>query len=165
MQHNNHQNSNNIVTSFTISKGKLQGLVIAGLLATTAFDLVMYADTAMTELPLEIPNVLGNLVLGESPYAEPVGRLIHLGNGIGLALLFGFIALPISRRVVKLPIVVYGMAFAVLELVIAVWFGMLPALGAGVAGFHIGPEVAAVTLLRHVAFGVVLGISVWRWKN
>ena len=164
MQHNKHQNTNNIFTSFTISKGKLQGLIIAGVLATTAFDLVMYADTAMTELPLEIPNVLGNLVLGESPYAEPVGRLIHLGNGIGLALLFGFIALPISRRVVKLPIVVYGIAFAVLELVIAVWFGMLPALGAGVAGFNIGPEVAAVTLLRHIAFGVVLGISVWRWK-
>ena len=164
MQYNKHQNSNNIATSFTFSKGKLEELVIAGLLATIVFDLVMYADTAMTGLPLEIPSVLGDLALGESPYAEPVGRLIHLGNGIGLALLFGFIALPISRRVIKLPPVVYGVAFAVLELVIAVWFGMLPALGAGVAGFNIGPEVAAVTLLRHIAFGVVLGISVRRWK-
>ena len=164
MQHNKHQNSNDVVTSFNISKGKLQGLVIAGLLATTAFDLVMYTDTAITGLPLEIPNVLGDLVLGESPYAEPLGRLIHLGNGIGLALLFGFIALPISQRMVKLPIVVYGVAFTILELVIAVWFGMLPALGAGVAGFNIGPEVATVTLLRHIAFGVVLGILVRRWK-
>ena len=164
MQHNKHQNSNNIVTSFIISKGKLKGLVITGLLATIAFDLVMYVDIAITGLPLETPSVLGDLALGESPYAEPIGRLIHLGNGIGLALLFGFIALPISRRVVKLPIVVNGVAFAVLELVIAVWFGMLPALGAGVAGFHIGPEVAAVTLLRHVTFGVVLGVLVWRWK-
>ena len=163
MQHNKHQDSKNIA-SFTLSKGRIEGLVITGLLATVAFDLVMYADTAITGLPLEIPSVLGNLALGESPYAEPVGRLIHLGNGIGLALLFGFIALPISRRIKKLPTVVYGVAFAIAELVIAVWFGMLPALGGGVAGFNIGPEVAAVTLLRHVAFGVVLGISVWRWK-
>ncbi len=164
MKHNKHQSPNNIATSFTISKGKLKELVIAGLLATIAFDLVMYVDITITGLPLEIPSVLGDLALDESLYAEPIGRLVHLGNGIGIALLFGFIAFPISRRLTKLPAVVYGVAFAVIELVIAVWFGMLPALGTGVAGFNIGPEVAAVTLLRYIAFGAVLGISVRRWK-
>ena len=136
-----------------------------GLLGTGAFDLVIYADLAVTGLPLEIPSVLGQLVLGENQYAEPVGRLTHIGNGIGLALIFGFVALPISRRITKLPTVVYGVGFATAELVIAVWFGMLPALGAGIAGMDIGPEVAVVTFLRHVAFGVVLGISVRRWKS
>jgi len=152
------------IHSFPISRGKVEGLILVGLLATGAFDLVMYADTAITGLPLEIPSVLGKLALGESQFAEPVGRLIHVGNGIGLALIFGLVALPVSTRIAKLPSIIYGIAFAIIELVIAVWFGMLPALGAGVAGINIGPEVAVVTLLRHIAFGAVIGLLVRRWK-
>lgn len=124
----------------------------------------MYADTAITGLTLEIPNILGDLLLGESPYSEPIGRLVHLGNGIGLALFFGYVALPLSQRIAKLPTIVYGVVFTTVELVGAVWFVMLPALDAGIAGLNIGPEVVLVTLLRHIVFGVVLGISVSRWK-
>ena len=40
----------------------------------------------------------------------------------------------------------------------------VPSLGVGIAGLNIGPEVAIVVLLRHIIFGVVLGISVRRWK-
>ena len=139
--------------------------MLIGLLGTGAFDLVMYADLAVTGLPLEIPSILGQLVLGEHKYAEPVGRLIHVGNGIGLTLLFGFVAMPIFQRIASLPTIVYGIVFATVETVIAVWLVMLPALGAGVAGINIGPEVAVVTILRHVAFGVVLGVSVRRWRH
>lgn len=167
MQHNRQPDVKNDVFSFPISKGKTGGLILVGLLATVAFDLVMYTDMAITGIPLEIPSVLGGLVLGDEnhQYAEPVGRLIHLGNGIGLALLFGFVALPISKKLVKLPTIVYGIAFAAVELVIAVWLVMLPALGAGLAGIDIGPEVPIATLFRHIAFGAVLGISVKRWNH
>ena len=165
MQQNKKQVANNSIYSSFFSFRKTEGLVIVGLLGTVAFDLVMYVDSAITGLPLEIPNVLGSLVLGESSFAEPIGRLIHFGNGIGLALIFGFVALPISRRIAKLPTIAYGIIFAVVELIIAVWFGMLPALGAGIAGSNIGPEVAIVTLLRHVAFGAVIGILVGRWRK
>ena len=51
------------------------------------------------------------------------------------------------------------MVYSVVELVIAVWLGMLPALGAGIAGVNIAPEVAVVTLIRHLTFGLVLGIN------
>ena len=164
MQQNKKQDACNSISSFYLSSEKIRRLVIIGLLGTVAFDVVMYVDSAITGLPLQIPNVLGALVLGESPFAEAVGRLIHFGNGIGLALIFGFVALPILKKIVKLPTIAYGVIFSVMELVIAVWFGMLPALSTGVAGINIGPEVALVTFLRHIAFGVVLGISVRRWK-
>ena len=72
---------------------------------------------------------------------------------------------PISKRIAKLPTLVYGIAFATVELVIAVWLVLLPALGAGVAGLNISPEVPAMTLFRHIAFGTVLGLSVRRWNN
>ncbi|MDH3696545.1 MAG: hypothetical protein OEQ15_04435 [Nitrosopumilus sp.] len=42
--------------------------------------------------------------------------------------------------------------------VTAVWFGMLPALGSGVAGLNIAPEVPAMTMSRHIVFGAVIGI-------
>ena len=42
----------------------------------------------------------------------------------------------------------------------AVWLGLLPALGAGIAGLNIAPEVPAMTMSRHIVFGVVIGLVV-----
>lgn len=155
----------NGITAFSISGGKFESLVLIGILATGAFNIVTYFDIAISGLPLEIPALLGKLTLGEhNPYAYAVGQLMHLGNGIGLSLLFGYVALPISRRIAKVPTVIYGIAFAVVETVIAVWLVMLPAIGAGVAGLNVAPEVPIITLFRHLVFGLVLGVSVRRWK-
>jgi len=89
-----------------------------------------------------------------------VGHVIHILNGMGLALLFGYVALPISKRIVRLPIWLYAVIFMIIELIVTVWFGMLPALGAGIAGLNIAPEVPVVTLIRHVAFGLTLGLMI-----
>ena len=75
-------------------------------------------------------------------------------------MLFGYVALPISKRIVRLPIWLYAVIFMIVELIVTVWFGMLPALGAGIAGINIGPEVSVITLIRHVVFGIVLGLVV-----
>ena len=83
--------------------------------------------------------------------------MIHFGNGIGLALLFGYVVLPLSKGIKKLPLVIYGIIFAIVEVILAVWFVMLPMLGAGVGGLSIAPEVPLITLVRHVVFGAVLG--------
>jgi len=146
------------------SDSKLARLVIAGILGTLAFNAVMYADIAITGIPVDIVATMGSLAVGESQYAEIVGHAIHFANGIGLTLLFGYVALPISKRIKKLPTIVYGIAFALVELVIAVWLVMLPMLGAGIAGLNIGPEVAGMTLARHLVFGAVLGLAMWRRK-
>ncbi len=153
------------ISSFSISGGKFEGLILIGLLATVAFDLVMYTDIAITGVPLDITVVLGQLTIGEHPYADAVGRFIHIGVGIGLSLLFGYVVLPISRKIVKLPTWIYGISFGVVELIIGGWFGLLPAIGAGVAGLNIAPEIPLMTLFRHIAFGLVLGVLVRRWKN
>jgi len=139
---------------------KFLNLLIAGFLATLVFNGVMYMDIAITGIPLDIPITLGNLVVGETEDAEMVGHTIHILNGMGLALLFGYVALPISKRIVRLPIWLYAVIFMIVELIVTVWFGMLPALGAGVAGLNIAPEVPVVTLIRHVAFGLTLGLMI-----
>ena len=139
---------------------KFGRLVYAGLLGTIAFNAVMYADIAITGISLDIVAVLGNLAVGESEYAQTIGQAIHLANGVGLSLLFGYVVVPISKRIKKLPVMIYAVAFAVIEVIVAVWFVMLPMLGAGVAGLNIAPEVPIVTLIRHVVFGAVMGFVI-----
>ena len=146
------------------SNSQFARLIVAGVLGTLAFNAVMYSDIAVTGIPVDIVTMMGNLAVGESEYTEIIGHMIHFGNGIGLTLLFGYVALPISKRIKKLPIVVYGIVFALVELIIAVWLVMLPMLGAGIAGLDIAPEFAVVTFAKHLAFGTVIGLVMWK-KN
>jgi hypothetical protein len=136
---------------------KFGRLVYAGLLGTIAFNVVMYTDIAITGISLDIVAVLGNLAVGESEYAQTIGQALHLANGVGLSLLFGYVVLPISKRIKKLPVMIYAVAFAVIEVIVAVWFVMFPILGAGIAGLNIAQEVPIMTLIRHVVFGAVVG--------
>ena len=146
----------------TLKNSKFVRFVIAGVLATIAFNGAMYTDIAITGVPLDIAALMGELTVGESEYTETVGHVIHFANGIGLSLLFGYVALPISKKIIKLPVIVYAIVFAIVETVIAVWFVLLPMLGAGIAGINIGPEVAVMTLARHVVFGAVMGLVLRR---
>ncbi len=151
----------NLVTQkFSVKKSKLFNLIVAGLLGTLAFYVAAYVDMAITGVPLDISAVLGMLVVGEHKSSLIIGNLFHIGNGIGLTLFFGYIFLPISTRVMKGRIWLHGIIFGIIVTATAVWFGMLPALGAGIAGLNIAPEVPAMTMFRHVVFGVVIGLVV-----
>jgi len=140
-----------------VKNSKFVRFVIAGVLATIAFNAVMYTDIAITGVPLDIAVLMGELTVGKSEFTQSIGHIIHLVNGIGLTLLFGYVVLPISKRIITLPIIVYGMIFGIIEVIIAVWFGMLPLLDAGIAGLNIAPEVPLMTLVRHLVFGIVIG--------
>ena len=137
---------------------KFSSLVIAGLVATLAFYIAAFVDMAITGVPLDISAVLGMLVVGEHESAHIIGNLFHIGNGIGLTLFFGYVFFPISNRVMKGRVWLHGIIFGIIVTATTVWFGMLPALGAGIAGVNIAPEVPAMTMSRHIVFGVVLGI-------
>ena len=144
----------------TYKNHKFLSLVIAGLVGTFAFYIAAYVDMAITGVPLDISTVLGMLVVGEHESAPIIGNLFHIGNGIGLTLFFGYVFLPISTRIMKGRIWFHGIIFGIIVTVTTVWFGMLPALGAGIAGVNIAPEVPAMTLSRHIVFGAVIGIII-----
>ena len=139
---------------------KFLNLVIAGLLGTLAFYVASYVDTAVTGVTLDITVVLGQLIAGAHESAQIVGHIAHIGNGIGLTLFFGYVFLPISTRVMKGRIWLHGIIFGIIVTATTVWFGLLPALGAGIAGLNIAPEVPAMTMFRHIVFGVVIGLVV-----
>jgi len=142
----------------SMKKNKFLYLVMAGFLGTLAFYVAAYVDMAITGVPLDISVVLGQLIAGEHESAYIIGNVAHIANGVGLTLFFGYVFLPISTRVMKGKIWLHGLVFGVMVTVVAVWFGMLPALGAGIAGLNIAPEVPAMTMFRHIVFGLVIGI-------
>jgi len=142
----------------SMKNNKFLYLVMAGFLGTLAFYVEAYVDMAITGVPLDISVVLGQLIAGEHESAYIIGNVAHVANGIGLTLFFGYVFLPISTRIIKGRIWFHGLVFGVMVTVVAVWFGMLPALGAGIAGLNIAPEVPAMTMFRHIVFGLVIGI-------
>ena len=144
----------------TSKKSKFLYLIIAGFLGTLGFYIASYIDIAVTGVPLDISVVLGQLVVGEHESAQAIGHVFHIGNGIGLTLFFGYVFLPISTRIMKGRIWLHGIIFGIIVTVTTVWLGMLPALGAGIAGLNIAPEVPAMTLFRHIVFGVIIGFVV-----
>ena len=137
---------------------KFTRLAIAGLVGTFAFYIAAFVDMAVTGVPLDISVVLGQLVVGEHESSIIVGNLFHIANGIGLTFFFGYVFLPISTRIIKGKVWIHGITFGVIVTVTTVWLGMLPALGAGIAGLNIAPEVPAMTIFRHIVFGAVIGI-------
>jgi len=139
---------------------KFLNLVIAGLLGTLAFYVASYVDTAVTGVTLDITVVLGQLVAGEHESAQIIGHVFHIGNGIGLTLFFGYVFLPISTRVMKERMWLHGIIFGIIVTATTIWFGLLPAVGAGIAGLNIAPEIPAMTMFRHIVFGVVIGLVV-----
>jgi len=141
-------------------KSKFLYLIIAGFLGTLAFYVAAYVDMEVTGVPLDITVVLGQLVAGEDESAQTVGHVFHIANGIGLTLFFGYVFLPISTRIMKGRIWLHGIIFGIIVTVTTVWLGLLPALGAGIAGLNIAPEVPAMTIFRHIVFGAVIGLVV-----
>ncbi len=139
-------------------KSKFLYLILAGFLGTLGFYVAAYVDMAVTGVPLDITVVLGRLVAGEDESAQSIGHVFHIANGIGLTLFFGYVFLPISTRIMKGRIWLHGIIFGIIVTVTTVWFGLLPALGAGIAGLNIAPEVPAMTMFRHIVFGLVIGI-------
>jgi len=137
---------------------KFPRLVIAGLVGTFAFYIAAFVDMAITGVPLDISVVLGQIVAEEHESAQIIGHVFHIANGIGLTLFFGYVFLPISTRIMKGRISIQGIIFGVIVTATTVWLGLLPALGAGIAGLNIAPEVPAMTMFRHIVFGAVIGI-------
>ena len=141
-------------------KYKLATLVIAGLLGTLGFYIAAYVDIAVTGVPLDISVVLGQIVAGDHESAYIIGNVFHIANGIGLTLFFGYVFLPISTRIMIGKLWLHGIIFGIIVTVTTLWLGMLPALGAGIAGLNIAPEVPAMTISRHIVFGVIIGLVV-----
>lgn len=132
--------------------GQIGKGIVAGFIATVVLSIIMVIKAFMHVLPafnaIEMIHGItgGPLIMGWVGHFV-IGALIW---GTLFALLYG--ALPGSNAFVK------GLTFSVLA-----WLAMMiifmPVAGAGFFGLVIGWPVVLVTLLLHLIWGAVLGLS------
>ena len=137
---------------------KIPRLLVVGLVGIFAFYIAAFIDMGITGVPLDVAVVLGQLVVGNDESSVIIGNIFHVGNGLGLTLFFGYVFMPVSRKILNGKAWLHGIFFGVIVTVTTVWFGLFPSLGAGVAGLNIAPEVPAMTMFRHIIFGAVIGV-------
>lgn len=129
--------------------------IIAGILATIGFDVVMYIDIAINPNNPDIPAMLGTKLIGEENGGIIFGHIGHFINGILLAIIFAALNpyIPGKNAVVK------ALLFSTVETIFGVWMLVLPLLGAGFAGMLAPGALWLVTLIRHIGYGAVLGAA------
>lgn len=126
--------------------------IVAGFIATVVLSIIMVIKAFMHMLPalntIELIHGMtgGPLIMGWVGHFV-IGAVVW---GILFALMYG--ALPGANAIAK------GLAFSVLA-----WLAMMiifmPVAGAGFFGLAIGLPVVIVTLVLHLIWGAVLGLS------
>jgi hypothetical protein len=149
------------------------GWAIFGLVATTGLTAAMTAAQLAGLSRLDIPLMLGTIVTEDPDRARVAGFAIHLGIGQVFALFYaaGFAALGIATWWLG---AIFGLLHAVVALTVLVPLlpGVHPRMASeragprsntvleppGLFGLAYGVPTPTVTVLAHLAYGVVLGI-------
>jgi hypothetical protein len=146
-----------MITRRPSARQKLVAGAIAGLASSAAYAFVQAWDLKMFDYPTDDFVLLGSMAPVDDDLARPLGVVMHLGNGAALGAaytLIGHERLPGSPLVRGLTWTM-GETFALYPLALlehlhpAVRDGRLPSYLTGTAFIQ--------QLLRHVAYGIVLG--------
>jgi uncharacterized membrane protein YagU involved in acid resistance len=149
------------------------GWAIFGLIATGALTAVMIGAQLAGFTRLDLPLMLGSIVVADPDRARVFGFLIHLVNGLGFAL--GYAAVFAARDEASWWAggVLGALHGAVALLVIVPLLpGIHPHMASeraglssgpaleppGLLGLNYGRETPLVTVLAHVVFGISLGL-------
>jgi membrane-associated protein len=155
------------VAAFRAARGrKIEAAVLAGLVATVEMGTLQVIVLAVfTELPASLPErvlrALGSLspagygVLPSSLTA-PVAGLLFVPAGILWAVGYALWAEPRLPG----PDWLKGITFSLVPTIFS-WLVVFPLLGAGPLGLRldVGPVLAASELVRHVIYGLALGLT------
>lgn len=149
------------------------GWAIFGLIATGALTAVMIGAQLAGVTRLDLPLMLGSIVVADPDRARVSGFLIHLVNGQGFAL--GYAAVFAARDEASWWAGgVLGLLHGAVALLVIVPLlpGIHPHMASeraglssgpaleppGLLGLNYGRETPLVTMLAHVVFGISLGL-------
>jgi hypothetical protein len=148
------------------------GWAIFGLIATAALTAVMIGAQLAGFTRLDLPLMLGTIVIPDPDRARVAGSLIHLVNGQGFALGYAAVFAAAGEATWWAGGLLGVLHGAVALLVIVPLLpGIHPHMAServglssgaaleppGLMGLNYGRETPLVTMLAHVAFGVSLG--------
>jgi len=137
----------------------LRRAVVAGLAGSAAYLAEQYVDLKLLRYPGDDLKLLGMIATRRAPYWQLAGLANHFANGTALAVVY---ALLLRNRLPGSP-VVRGLLMGQLENAL-LWPSVPlvidryhPAIKAGALPRLNTPVYAAQAVLRHVAYGAVLG--------
>jgi hypothetical protein len=149
------------------------GWAIFGLIATAALTAVMMGAQLAGVTRLDLPLMLGTLVIADPDRARIAGFFIHLVNGQGFALGYAA-AFAASGDATWWGGALLGALHGAIALLVIVPLlpGVHPHMASdraglragaaleppGLLGLNYGRETPLVTMLAHVAFGIALGL-------
>jgi hypothetical protein len=117
--------------------------VVAGLAGTMAFDLVGLALTGQWSTPRMLSAKLELGLAG--------GVVAHYVNGALLAIIYAGVGPSLwGSNWVR------ALTYILVQQVFGVWLFLNPILGMGIAGLKAGPMAAVVSLVKHVAFALII---------
>jgi hypothetical protein len=149
------------------------GWAIFGLIATAALTAVLIGAQLAGWTRLDIPLILGTLVVADPDRARVFGFLIHLVNGQGFALGYAAAFAALDRSTWWLGAAL-GLLHGLVAMVVLVPLlpGVHPRMASeraglssgaaleppGLLGLNYGRETPLVTVVAHVVYGVALGL-------
>lgn len=116
---------------------------VAGLLGTVVFDLVGLVLTGTWSTPMMLGAKLEIGLAG--------GVVAHYVNGILLAIIFAGVGPSLWG-----PNWLRGLTYMLIQQIFGVWLFLNPILGSGIMGLKAGPMAPVLSLVRHLAFGLVI---------
>jgi hypothetical protein len=130
---------------------------IAGLAAAAAYAVEQKADLDAFDYNTDDFVLLGSMVPVDEELIRPLGMVMHFGNGAALGAVYALVA---HDRLPGPPLA-RGLTFTMLETVglypMALLEGFHPGISEGRLPSYLTGQAFAQQVLRHFAYGVVLG--------
>jgi hypothetical protein len=130
--------------------------IVSGIIATVALEIVREAGFRLGYMPGDLPRLLGVLLTnrfleGPSPFSDVVGWAYHFWNGA----CFGMVYAVLFWWARWWFAIIYGMVIGVIFMVSP----SVTATGIGYFGLQFSLGFPVTVILAHIAFGIVLGLS------
>jgi len=136
----------------------IRNSVIASFIATVILSILMVMKMKMGMMPelnvIKMMTIMAHGIMG-TPAVPMVGWVMHFMIGtVVWGVLFALIgsSLPSSNNIIK------GMIFGTLAWVMMMVI-VMPMAGAGLFGLKMGMMAPVMTLMLHLVYGVVLGVT------
>lgn len=130
-------------------------IVVAGLLGALSMAVASYIFNAIGIPMVDFGRLIATKLLRYHSHRTRLGLVLHLVNGVVLALVYAIAVFPNVTGMYWLAGLLYGAALWLVMMVI-----VLPLLGDGFFGWRVSRTMIPSALAVHLLYGLILGFGV-----
>lgn len=137
------------------------GIIVAGLVGTAVFTMLMYGGPMMGMPRMDIPRLLGSMMLPQGGTALAVGMMMHFANGILFTIIYAAIWNAFGNNVTWWSGIIFG---AVHSVVAAGGIGAISPMHKEIKAGRLpspmsgGAKGLLGMVMGHVVFGLVVAL-------